>query len=134
MIPGVHIVVHGTPAPQGSKKHVGRGRMVESSKKLPAWRAAVEAAARSVTGMDWAPFDGPVTVSGTIGIRKPNKTRFPTAPAGPPDLDKLQRAIGDALTNAKVIKDDARIVHWDIRKVWADNVPGANLTITQEQT
>ncbi|QWY79707.1 RusA-like Holliday junction resolvase [Arthrobacter phage Persistence] len=128
----VHIVVHGTPAAQGSKKHVGGGRMVEMDKKLPSWRAAVEAAARLATGPGWAPLDGPLKVSGHVSLRKPNTTKFPTAPAGVPDLDKLQRAIGDALTKAGTIKDDARIVHWDIRKVWADNVPGANLTITQE--
>ena len=28
----------GDPAPQGSKRHVGNGIMVESSKKLPVWR------------------------------------------------------------------------------------------------
>ena len=133
----LHIVVHGTPAAQGSKKAFIRGRkvnMVEMNEKLPAWRAAVEAAARLAAGPAWKPIDGPVKVSGTIQLRKPKSTKFPTAPAGAPDLDKLQRAIGDALTKSKVIKDDARIVHWDIRKTWADNMPGANLTITQEPT
>lgn len=129
----LRIVAHGSPAPQGSKKHVGNGRMVESSKKLPAWRAAVEAAARLATGPGWTSWDGPVKVAGTISIRKPNRTKFQTAPAGPPDLDKIQRAIGDALTNSRVITDDARIVHWDIRKVWADNMPGADITITEIQ-
>lgn len=76
-----------------------------------------------------------VAVDGMDNLRfKDSELQFPTAPAGPPDLDKIQRGIGDALTGAGTIKDDARIVHWDIRKVWADNVPGANLTITQEQT
>ena len=40
----VRIVADGVPAPQGSKKHVGRGRMVEASKTLPAWPAVEEAA------------------------------------------------------------------------------------------
>ena len=132
----VHIVVHGAPATQGSKKAFIRGKkvvLVEMDEKLPAWRAAVEASARLATGPGWVTWDGPVSVSGTIHLRKPATTKYPTAPAGTPDLDKLQRAIGDALTKSGVIKDDARIVHWDIRKVWADNIPGANLTITQEQ-
>ena len=30
-----------TPAPQGSKRHVGNGRMVESSAKVKPWREAV---------------------------------------------------------------------------------------------
>ena len=33
--------VSGTPAPQGSKRHVGGGRMIESSKKVEPWREAV---------------------------------------------------------------------------------------------
>lgn len=132
----VRIVVHGAPATQGSKKGFIRGKkvvLVEMDDKLPAWRAAVEAAARLATGPNWATWDGAVSVSGTIQLRKPATTKYPDSPAGAPDLDKLQRAIGDALTKSGVIKDDARIVHWDIRKVWADNVPGADLTITQEQ-
>lgn len=39
----------------------------------------------------------------------------------------------DALTKSEVITDDARIVHWNIRKAWATNKPGATLTITQEE-
>lgn len=127
----IRIVTHGTPAPQGSKKHVGGGRMVESSKALPAWRAAVEAAARLATGPAWVSWDGPVSVSGTVSIRRPGSTKFKAWPAGPPDLDKLQRGIGDALTSSRVITDDARIVHWDIRKVWATGLPGADLIIRQ---
>ena len=127
----VRVVVDGTPAPQGSKRHVGRGRMVESSKALPAWRVAVEAAARAAVGPGWVPWDGPVMVSGTVGIARPGSTKFRDFPAGPPDLDKLQRGIGDALTRSRLITDDARIVHWDIRKVWAVGVPGADLTVTE---
>ncbi|MDQ5860657.1 MAG: RusA family crossover junction endodeoxyribonuclease [Actinomycetota bacterium] len=127
----IRIVTHGTPAPQGSKKHVGGGRMVEASKNLPAWRAAVEASARLAAGPGWVPWDGPVSVSGEIRIVKPRTTKFPDYPAGPPDSDKLIRAIGDALTKSRLITDDARIVHWDIRKVWATGVPGADLTIRE---
>jgi Holliday junction resolvase RusA-like endonuclease len=37
-----------------------------------------------------------------------------------PDLDHLLRSIGDAITVAGVIKDDAQIVHWDALKVYGD--------------
>ena len=40
----------------------------------------------------------------------------------PSDLDKIQRAIGDALQNV-VYLDDAQIVEWHARKVWHDE-PG----------
>lgn len=102
------------------------------SKKLPGWRAAVEAAARLAAGAAWEPINRAVSVSGEIRLTKPRTTKYPDHPAGAPDLDKLQRAIGDALTKSRVITDDARIVHWNIRKVWAADVPGADLTITEE--
>ena len=41
------IVAYGQPAPQGSKRHVGKGVMVESSKKLRPWRQDVKAAAEA---------------------------------------------------------------------------------------
>ena len=40
----LRINVLGTPAPQGSKRHVGRGIMVESSRLVGPWREAVKAA------------------------------------------------------------------------------------------
>lgn len=131
----LRIIAHGAPATQGSKKAFVRGNkavLVEMDPKLPAWRSAVEAAARQAAGPEWETIDGPVFIAGEVKLRKPDTTKFGDAPAGPPDLDKLQRAIGDALTKSKVIQDDARIVHWDIRKVWADTVPGIDITITTE--
>ena len=128
----LRIVAHGSPAAQGSKKHVGNGRMVEMSKKLPGWRAAVEAAARLAAGPGWEPINAAVSISGEIRLAKPRTTKYFDAPAGAPDLDKLQRAIFDALTKSRVITDDARITHVDIRKVWALDVPGMDITITEE--
>jgi len=127
-------MIHGHPATQGSKKAFIRGKkvvLVEMDAKLPGWRAAVTKAAKAAAGPRWKPWDGPVTVRGVINLPRPRTSKFQDLPAGPPDLDKLQRAIGDALTKSKVITDDARIVHWDIRKAWADDKPGAALTITQ---
>lgn len=131
----LHIITHGAPATQGSKKGFIRGRkvvMVEMDEKLPAWRAAVEAAARQAAGPEWVTIDSAVSISGEIRLRKPKTTKYPDYPAGPPDTDKLQRAIGDALTKSQVITDDARIVHWNIRKVWALDVPGMDIIITEE--
>ena len=127
----LRIVAHGNPAAQGSKKHVGNGRMVEMSKKLPGWRADVEAAARLAAGPAWVPINAAVSITGEIRLRKPGMTKYLDHPAGAPDLDKLQRAIGDALTLSRVIADDARIIHWNIRKVWAENVPGMDITIQE---
>lgn len=131
----LRFVAHGSPATQGSKKAFIRGKkvvLVEMDEKLPDWRAAVEASARLAAGPNWQTIDAAVSISGEVRLLKPRTTKYPDAPAGAPDLDKLQRAIGDALTKSRVITDDARIVHWNIRKVWAQDVPGADLTITEE--
>lgn len=124
--------VPGKAAAQGSKRHVGRGVMVEMSKDLPAWRTAVANAARTAH-QGRPPIDGPVAVALTVYVQRPKATRFKTYPAGPKDLDKQQRAVGDALTASGVIRDDARIVHWDAWKRWAteDTPPGAHITITE---
>lgn len=131
----LRVVAHGSPATQGSKKAFIRGKkvvLVEMDEKLPDWRAAVEASARLAAGPTWQTIDAAVSISGEVRLLKPRTTKYPDHPAGTPDLDKLQRAIGDALTKSRVITDDARIVHWNIRKVWALELPGADLTITEE--
>lgn len=125
--------VYGTPAGQGSKKHVGNGRMIETSKKLPAWRNAVEQAAKTASQDGQIKISGPTRASVTIWLPRPKTTRHKAFPAGPPDLDKLQRAIGDALTKSRIITDDAQITTWHARKRWAiGRNPGATITITEE--
>ena len=129
---GLSFFVPGKAAPQGSKRHVGKGRLIEASEDLPAWRAAVTSAAKAAH-MGGAPIDTPVSVALTVYVQKPRTTRFRAYPAGPPDLDKYQRAVGDALEAAGVLSNDARIVHWDPWKLWAteDTPPGALITITE---
>lgn len=129
----VTIRVEGHAAAQGSMKHVGAGRMVSMSKRLAGWRKTVVKAAQAVTGDDWEPLDGPLGVRLDIYLPRPKKTKFPDFPAGTPDLDKLQRAIGDALTTAGTIRDDARIVSWHAHKHWAVGCPpSAEITIYEK--
>lgn len=121
----------GRPAPQGSKKSVGNGRFIEASKFLPAWRAAVVSAARSVYVGE--PISTPVRVRIVVFLDKPKKPKFDTAPATPPDADKLARGILDALKIAGVYDDDALVVSLEIDKMWAterdDKMSGAEITI-----
>lgn len=126
----VYIQVDGNAAAQGSMRHVGKGRMISMSKKLPGWRKAVIAAAKEAHGEDWEPLDGALAVYLDVYLLRPKTTRFKDYPAGTPDLDKLQRAIGDALTLAGTIRDDARIVTWRANKHWAiGREPGASISI-----
>lgn len=126
--PAITITVHGLPAPQGSKKHLGNGVMVESSKKVKPWRQDVKAAAiqaMSETDGGWVRLDGPLAVAMTFTVRDLPSSRpswWPTGvrwsktlmwrPASMPDLSKLLRSTEDALTDSGTWKDDARVVEY----------------------
>ena len=123
----IKFFVAGKPAGQGSKTYYGKGRMAESSKKLKPWRDEVIRVAR-LHAAD-KPLDWPVRVSVTFWILRPNKPKFRDYPATPFDLDKLQRAVGDALQQSGLLKDDSRIVTWNAKKRFTDDAPGASITV-----
>ena len=139
------ITVIGSPAPQGSKKFVGvtkagRGLMVESSKKVKPWRQDVKDAAVAVMA-GAAPLDGPLMALMTFTLPKPAsapKTRR-TWPCRKPDASKLARSTEDALTDAGVWVDDARVVALVAVKVYpgegedALHVPGAVIRVFQAE-
>lgn len=141
--PVLTVVARGLPGPQGSKTHKGGGRMVESSAKVRPWRDVVAwtavAARNKVRG--WQPLTGPVALSAVFTLPRPrshfgtgrNAARVrPSAPARPdvtPDLDKILRATKDALTTARVWRDDAVVVdYWPPFGKWYETdhgrVPG----------
>ncbi len=111
--------VNGKPAAQGSKRHVGHGVLVESSKALAPWRDSVVAAAHQAAAeQSWPCATGAVAVSLSFWFVRPKSARRPY-PSVAPDLDKLARAVGDALTIARVVHDDALIVDMVLRKRYA---------------
>lgn len=118
--------VDGIPAPQGSKRHVGNGRLIESSKALPAWRKAIEDTVRHVHKD--TPIDRPVTVRADFFMPKPKKPMFPL-PATAPDLDKLQRGVGDGLEKGGLLANDSRIVQWVSTKHYGPKT-GCQITVT----
>lgn len=111
--------VPGDPAPQGSKRYVGNGRFIEASKKVGPWREAVKAV---VSQMDFITFDEPVEVFTTYLLRRP-ATVTRDFPSVPPDLDKLERGLFDALTQAGVWSDDSLVVDSHPSKRYADGNP-----------
>ena len=144
--------VYGAAAPQGSKKHVGRGIMVESSKRLAPWRDDVKVRAEEAISAwedchyRWEPLTGPVGVDIVFRFARPashygtgrNAGRLrPSAPARPTsknlgDIEKLVRAVHDALTAAGVWKDDAQVVTLSASKWWCDDLtprPGVAVMI-----
>jgi Holliday junction resolvase RusA-like endonuclease len=126
------IIVYGSPAPQGSKKFVGRaasgrGIMVESSKKVRPWRDDVKGVALAVRNGS-PPMDGPLIARMVFTLSKPTSSpkRKRTFPMRKPDVSKLVRSTEDALTDAGLIADDARIVEYErVAKVFPGEDPEA---------
>ncbi len=104
--------VPGQPVPQGSvrqvhNKYTNTARIIHSDpKRLGSWRKRVASAAREAANLA-APLDGPVSVDVEFTVRDSSTCErgWPTAP---PDLDKLVRAILDALTDV-VFTNDSRV-------------------------
>jgi len=140
------ITVYGKPAPQGSKRHVGNGILIESSKALHPWRADVRTTAHQHIRctcpnncgklLPGYPIEGPVAVRMVFTMIRPRshyrtgrnshllRPDAPTRPHTPPDLSKLIRSTEDALTAAGVWRDDARVVEYTrAAKVWAGEDP-----------
>ena len=131
----VLIFIEGTPIPQGSKSVTRRGHMYEANRKLGPWRKTMETelkALRREFGKGWEPWDGPLEVDATFYFRRPARPSF-REPAVKPDLDKLQRALGDALTSAGIVKDDARITTWHARKRYG-HTPGVAIRYIRPDT
>lgn len=116
--------IPGTPIPQGSKRHVGNGRMIEANPKLRPWRAEVTRAALLALG-DQEPFqksDG-ISVELTFFLPKP-KTVTRSMPTVKPDIDKLSRAILDGITDAGIWPDDSQVIKLQATKNYTSDTLG----------
>lgn len=129
MARSLEIWVAGTPIPQGSKTGYVRGSravLVDANKRLKPWRAAVRTAAEdAIRDAGWEILDEPCRVHLAFTMPCPKRPRW-GAPAVKPDLDKLTRAVFDALTDAGVWFDDSRVVSMEVTKTYEgeDTVPG----------
>jgi crossover junction endodeoxyribonuclease RusA len=120
----------GTPAPQGSKRHVGRGIMVESSKAVKPWRIAVAWAAREAMAGQ-PPLDGPLVLTLEFRLAPPSsasRKKLALGPCRKPDLDKLLRSTLDGLCEGGLMVDDARVVEIRASKSYAA-VTGATVKV-----
>lgn len=142
--------VHGVPAMQGSKRHVGRGIMVEASKRTRPWREAVKTVALDAMRLHDRIL-GPVEVRLLFCYDRPHthyrtgrnghllRDAAPLYPAnrGSGDCDKAARAVLDSCTDAGVFADDAQVVVLEARKVWcgehedALRIPGVRVRVRE---
>jgi Holliday junction resolvase RusA-like endonuclease len=128
--------VHGTPAPQGSKRPVRLGKganarigMVESSDKVKPWRAAVRAAAMTAFAYG-EPFTGPVAVTLNFRLARPASAyKRITHPGKFPDLDKLVRSTLDGLKEGGAYLDDGQVTGIAASKEFG--VPGCVISVRE---
>lgn len=130
--------VDGEPIPQGSVDAPAPGRVKHSRAELKAWREAVGWAFKAEhPGFEpWRGEDTALLLVGWFYLPRP-LTVTRELPSTRPDLDKLLRAVGDALEGI-AYEQDARIT--DIagakRYAWAPGqsggteTPGARVTLT----
>lgn len=115
------LVVYGTPVSQGSLNSVAPGVMKrENGSELEAWRNAITREALRVCGSTWVAANDGVRIDLVFTVPAPKgaPTRTSMSADGYRDLDKLTRAVGDALcpsitaTKARfrVLASDMRIV------------------------
>jgi Holliday junction resolvase RusA-like endonuclease len=142
------VFVAGLPKPQGSKnarpiyrgrgqarEFTGRVAQVESAGPAHAvWRADVRAALLDDHGQPRTRLDGPVTVALHFVLPRPASAspRRPTPPAtARPDLDKLVRAVLDAITSAGIWADDAGVtaIFATKRRAEVNEPTGCHITI-----
>jgi len=122
--------VPGTPIQQGSKT-VYNGRAVDANQKtLKPWRADVKAAAvNALAGRAGFGANAEIAVLYDFYFTPP-KTVKRRRPNVRPDLDKLERAIGDALTDAGVWVDDGQVVNSHTQK-WYAETSGVHITVLE---
>lgn len=124
---GLRVV--GVPVTQGSMtgfvvktKAGGHRAIVQDQKKpkLKPWREAVRSDAVARLGEDWQAETGPLCVILRFALPRPASApvRRRTWPIGARsgDVDKLARAILDALTDAALWRDDSQVIDLRVRK------------------
>ena len=131
--------VPGEPITEGSTRAFTSGQRVvvthDRGRELDQWRIKVAHAAEAAAeDAYWEPrYDGPVEVWAEFRLPRPKSAPKSRKHAQmKPDLDKLQRAVGDALAPYKrpgVLSDDSRIVAWSAVKRYADDTHPAGVTV-----
>lgn len=122
----IEYTIEGTPRPQGSKRHVGNGVMVESSKHVKEWRAfARMKAVEAIRGLPRIEKPNGVSLVVRFYFDRPKKhftskglrEDAPLVHVGKPDTDKLLRALFDSMTEV-IFEDDSQICRVAVSKLY----------------
>lgn len=112
------LFVEGKPESQGSMR-IYNGRIVHSAGRgLRAWRDKIaNQVNEALLAIQQPVWDGPVTLDLTFYLPMTSKTQVDRAAhIKRPDLDKLARAVLDALTQAGLYIDDCQVSSLRLQK------------------
>jgi len=135
----IDFFVEGDPVTKGSMigHKLADGRVIvmddfrgERGRRLQAWMKAIAWEGRMT--YKGQPIAGPVVLHLAFHLLKPKSNKKPY-PSQRPDIDKLVRAVLDAIqTRAKwggtLIVDDSQVVSMTARKTWGE-APGVQVTV-----
>lgn len=128
----ISFFVPGIPVPKGSRRHFvvkGTVRSVDANAKTRPWEMDIAWMAREqMSGKE--PMQGALKVS--VWFHMPRLKSTPkkaTWHVKKPDVDKLERALLDGLKHGGVYVDDSQVVMVNKWKSYANNGPGASVTI-----
>ena len=122
----IEYTIEGIPRPQGSKRHVGKGIMVEQSKHVANWRAFARlCAVQAMRGKEIAAKGTPVRLVVRFRFGRPQKhyNRKGLRPDASschvckPDSDKLLRALLDSMSGV-VFYDDSQVCELAVDKTY----------------
>jgi len=128
----IEFFVHGDARPQGSTRaYIPAGWkhaiITSTSKGLKEWRRLVaDVAQRQAPQELW---EGPIEIELNFGMPRPKSApKRVVYPITRPDIDKLARAILDALTKV-IYKDDSQIVGLFVTKDYS--TPGVKVVLSK---
>ena len=153
------VAVYGDPITQGSMRKSKTGNIVhDKAEELTRWRQQIEDAFCEKYGTPtWQPINAAVRVEViiTVTARRALPPNTPVFADTKPDVDKLARAVGDALAPSpsskikagsragqkhfRLLAEDGRIVSWGAQKTypWGNHthraalrVPGVQVRVT----
>jgi len=119
----IELIVEGSPVPQGSFRHIGGGRIIAANPKLNAWRESI--ATQIAQQSHHRLIDGSCRVELVFTLPRP-KSVTRERPTTKPDIDKLCRAVLDAISlprYTQILKDDSIVTDLHATKRYADNTP-----------
>ena len=130
----LELIVEGSPVPQGSFRHIGNGRIISANPKLNTWRQTI--ADQIAQQTHHRLIDARIRLELVFTLPRPKSVPIKrrTVPTTKPDLDKLTRAVMDAISlerYCQIIKDDSLVTDLHAVKRYDDvNPPGVRICIS----